>query len=1063
MPRKPPVWHQQQIEIEQLKTRLEEAEDALGAIRSGEVDAVMVSGPRGDQVYTLKGADQPYRALVETMNEGAVTLLPDCIIVYSNPRFSETVGRPLDQVIGSSFLQFLPPQQQTLLESLLEHVGEEGGKAEFTLLGGDGRLAPVQLSVRPLGDTPADGHCAVITDLADQKRTEAERSFLASIVESSDVAILGKSLDGVIRSWNRGAEKLYGYTASEILGQSVFLLVPPERREELARNLSEIEQDGRIAHLETVRVTKDGRRIDVAVTISPVRSASGAVIGASTLATDISERKRGEAALRQANAYNRNLIDASIDPLVTIAPDGRITDVNSATENATGRSRDELIGTDFCDYFTNPENARTGYQTVFREGSVRDYELEIRHRDGHTIPVLYNASVYRDEAGEIIGVFAAAHDITLRRRAEEALRESETAFRTLAELVPQLVWMCTPDGLNVYFNQRWVDYTGLTLEESYGRGWNTPFHLDDKQPAWKAWNHAVATGDTYSIECRLRRADGAYRWFLIRGVPLRDATGSIVKWFGTCTDIEDIKRTEQELTLGHERLAMALRAGRSGTFDWDIQNNINTWSPEVEALYGLEPGTFGGTYQDWEPFLFPEDLETARAGIQKALRSGEFEGEWRIHRHGDGEVRWLGACAKVLFDEAGRPSRMIGINTDITERKRVEEAFLQASAYNRSLIEASLDPLLTIAPDGKITDANSGTEKATGRVRQELIGTDFCDYFSDPAKARVGYQQTFREGFVQDYELEIRHQDGHLTPVLYNASVYRDEAGMVIGVFAAARDITERKRAEQEVRSLNEQLEQRVRKRTAELEAANKELEAFTYSVSHDLRAPLRHVDGYSKLLVDKHGAELSPDAQEDIATIRESVLHMGMLIDDLLNLARLGRMQMSMQATGLNSLLDEVRADLMRANPDRAIEWKVETLPFVECDPALIKQVFANLLSNAVKYTRPRKQAVIEVGRIRQEGCAVIFVRDNGVGFNMKYANKLFGVFQRLHRSEDFEGTGVGLATVQRIIHKHGGRVWVEAALNQGATFYFTLNGSGQEGLEPEFGSAAEVRSEAA
>jgi PAS domain S-box-containing protein len=393
----------------------------------------------------------------------------------------------------------------------------------------------------------------------------------------------------------------------------------------------------------------------------------------------------------------------------------------------------------------------------------------------------------------------------------------------------------------------------------------------------------------------------------------------------------------------------------------------------------------------------------------------------------------------------------------------VEEAFLQASAYNRSLIEASLDPLLTIAPDGKITDANSGTEKATGRVRQELIGTDFCDYFSDPAKARVGYQQTFREGFVQDYELEIRHQDGHLTPVLYNASVYRDEAGMVIGVFAAARDITERKRAEQEVRSLNEQLEQRVRKRTAELEAANKELEAFTYSVSHDLRAPLRHVDGYSKLLVDKHGAELSPDAQEDIATIRESVLHMGMLIDDLLNLARLGRMQMSMQATGLNSLLDEVRADLMRANPDRAIEWKVETLPFVECDPALIKQVFANLLSNAVKYTRPRKQAVIEVGRIRQEGCAVIFVRDNGVGFNMKYANKLFGVFQRLHRSEDFEGTGVGLATVQRIIHKHGGRVWVEAALNQGATFYFTLNGSGQEGLEPEFGSAAEVRSEAA
>ncbi|MGC9997682.1 MAG: CHASE3 domain-containing protein [Terriglobia bacterium] len=425
----------------------------------------------------------------------------------------------------------------------------------------------------------------------------------------------------------------------------------------------------------------------------------------------------------------------------------------------------------------------------------------------------------------------------------------------------------------------------------------------------------------------------------------------------------------------------------------------------------------------------------------------------RAHARTADAVVILGCLLAVMVFSAGSWIALRGS----AARRRAEERLKGASAYNRSLIEASLDPLVMIAPGGKITDANSGMEKATGRVRQKLIGTDFCDYFSDPAKARVGYQQTFREGFVQDYELGIRHQDGHLTPVLYNASVYRDEAGVVIGIFAAARDITERKRAEQEVRRLNEQLEQRVRERTAELEASNKELEAFTYSVSHDLRAPLRHVDGFSKLLVDRHGAELSPDALEDIATIRDAVLHMGMLIDDLLNLARLGRKQISMQATGLNSLVDEARADLMRENPDRTIEWKVETLPFVECDPALIKQVFANLLSNAVKFTRPRKPAVIEVGTTQQEGCAVIFVRDNGVGFNMKYATKLFGVFQRLHRSEDFEGTGVGLATVQRIIHKHGGRVWAEAALNQGATFYFTLNGSGQEGLEAEIGSAAE------
>jgi PAS domain S-box-containing protein len=378
-----------------------------------------------------------------------------------------------------------------------------------------------------------------------------------------------------------------------------------------------------------------------------------------------------------------------------------------------------------------------------------------------------------------------------------------------------------------------------------------------------------------------------------------------------------------------------------------------------------------------------------------------------------------------------------------TENKRAEEALRRASAHDRTLVEASLDPLVFISPAGRISDVNEATVKLTGVPREKLIGTDFSSYFTEPERARAVYRKVFEKGFVTNYELTIRHVEGHLTHVLYNASVYTDTEGSALGVFAAARDITERKRAEGKIQKLNEQLEQRVRERTAELESANKELEAFTYSVSHDLRAPLRHVEGFSKLLVEKHRAELSPDVQEYLATIRDSVLQMGRLIDDLLNLARVGRTQLSMQATGLNSLVEEVRTDLDRANPERLIAWKIETLPFVECDPALIKQVFANLLSNAVKFTRPRKPALIEVGVASQDGARAVFVRDNGVGFSMKYAHKLFGVFQRLHREEDFEGTGVGLATVQRIIHKHGGRVWAEAELDKGATFYFTLGSS--------------------
>jgi PAS domain S-box-containing protein len=277
-------------------------------------------------------------------------------------------------------------------------------------------------------------------------------------------------------------------------------------------------------------------------------------------------------ALRQTGAYTRSLIEASLDPLVTIGRDGRIADANAATETATGRVRQELIGTDFSIYFTEPEKARIVHQQVFRDGSVRDYPLEICHRDGRTIPVLYNAALYRDEAGQGVGIFAAARDITERKRAEDALRQSEQEFRALAEAVPQIVWATRPDGWNIYFNQKWVDYTGLTLMESYGHGWNIPFHPDDRQRAWEAWKHATQDEAPYSLECRLRRADGIYRWWLIRGEPMRGANGKILKWFGTCTDIEELKqasnrlrRTTSELIVAEQRerqrLAQVLHDG----------------------------------------------------------------------------------------------------------------------------------------------------------------------------------------------------------------------------------------------------------------------------------------------------------------------------------------------------------------------------------------------------------------------------------------------------------------------------------------------------------------------
>jgi len=278
--------------------------------------------------------------------------------------------------------------------------------------------------------------------------------------------------------------------------------------------------------------------------------------------------------------------------------------------------------------------------------------------------------------------------------------------------------------------------------------------------------------------------------------------------------------------------------------------------------------------------------------------------------------------------------------------------------------------------------------------------------------------------------------------VLVDDRLVRGTNGAVTCIRAIIQDITESKQTAEAIHLLNAALEQRVEERTAQLVAANQELEAFSYSVSHDLRTPLRAVDGFSQAVEEDFGGLLPDEGRRQLRTIRESAQRMGDLIDDLLEFSRLSRQPMNQQRVQVEPLVRSVFTDLNNLCAGRKIELKIGALPDCESDPALLKQVWLNLLSNALKYTRRRESAVVEVGCLEQARESVYFVRDNGSGFDMRYAGKLFGVFQRLHRAEDYEGTGVGLAIVQRIIHRHGGRIWAEAEPERGATFFFTLKG---------------------